>query len=283
MKNRGFQIRRMKRGDLDLALNWAFAEGWNPGLHDRDCFYAADPQRFFMGFLDNTPVASISAVAYDEYFAFMGLYIVKPEHRGKGYGLKIWKHALNYLRTRNIGLDGVLSQEKNYQKSGFITAYRNLRYQGHSIKFALQFPYLIKLNELAFKKILEYDKKIFLSQRSQFLKSWINQPESMAFGYLFNGELLGCGVVRKCRSGYKIGPLFADNSEIAETLFQALNNYLSENTLIYLDIPQPNKLALHLVKKYKMEFVFETVRMYNREIPNIPLNKIYGITSFELG
>ena len=38
-----FAIRRMTKADLQLALGWAAAEGWNPSLHDANCFYAAAP------------------------------------------------------------------------------------------------------------------------------------------------------------------------------------------------------------------------------------------------
>ena len=31
------------RQDLDRIIDWAAAEGWNPGLHDADSFYAAAP------------------------------------------------------------------------------------------------------------------------------------------------------------------------------------------------------------------------------------------------
>ncbi|MEO0870293.1 MAG: GNAT family N-acetyltransferase, partial [Cyanobacteria bacterium J06642_11] len=76
-----YHIRPMARHELDIAVAWAAAEGWNPGLHDADCFYPADPTGFLMGFLDGEPVASIAAVRYGETFGFIGFYIVKPEHR----------------------------------------------------------------------------------------------------------------------------------------------------------------------------------------------------------
>ena len=38
------QIRSMKPEEIDLALDWAAAEGWNPGLHDAVPFRAADPE-----------------------------------------------------------------------------------------------------------------------------------------------------------------------------------------------------------------------------------------------
>ena len=35
-------IRPMRRADLDIAIDWAAAEGWNPGLDDAEAFLAAD-------------------------------------------------------------------------------------------------------------------------------------------------------------------------------------------------------------------------------------------------
>lgn len=106
----------MRRSDLDVAIEWASCEGWNPGLNDADTFYHADPLGFFAGFISGVPVAFISSVAYDSSFGFSGLYIVKPEYRGRGFGIKIWKKALEYLGDRNIGLDGVIARQTDYEK-----------------------------------------------------------------------------------------------------------------------------------------------------------------------
>jgi hypothetical protein len=38
--------------EISTAVNWATAEGWNPGLADDACFAAADPEGFFIGELD---------------------------------------------------------------------------------------------------------------------------------------------------------------------------------------------------------------------------------------
>ena len=123
-------IRNTSEHELNLALEWAAAEGWNPGLDDTKCFYAADPKGFLLGELDGKPIGCISAVAYDNAYGFLGLYIVAPEYRGKGFGLKLWHAAMAYMNGRNIGLDGVLAQQANYRKSGFTLAYRNIRHQG---------------------------------------------------------------------------------------------------------------------------------------------------------
>lgn len=273
----------MSRLELDLVLDWAADEGWNPGTYDANCFYNTDPNGFFIGVLGNEPISSISAVAYNKHFGFLGFYIVKPKYRGNGFGLQIWKRAIEYLNTQNIGLDGVITQQENYKKSGFKLAYRNLRYHGVSKKKSIANDGLIKLSYVPFEKILEYDSKLFPSPRSGFLKCWINQPESTALSIVTNGNLVGYGMIRKCRKGYKIGPLFADNQKIADKLFLALNNTVMPDSPISLDIPEQNFAALKFAERFSMKIVFETARMYTKEQPNIDLKKVFGVTSFELG
>jgi len=281
VKNK-YVIRQMTKSDLDLAIFWAAEEGWNPGLFDRNAFYNTDPQGFFMGFLNGKPISCISAVSYGKDFGFIGFYIVHSKHRNKGYGIKIWNTAINYLKTQNIGLDGVVAQQENYKKSGFKLAYRNIRYQARETKYKVNEDNIVKINSIPFTELVRYDSQLFPTSRSQFLKNWIKEPESLALGYLKNEKLLGYGMIRKCVTGYKIGPLFADNKIIAEDIFKKLNNF-AVGSPIFLDIPEVNKQAFKLVDKFKMKSMFETARMYTRQSPTINLDKVFGVTSFELG
>ncbi|MEK7597190.1 MAG: GNAT family N-acetyltransferase [Patescibacteria group bacterium] len=277
-----YVIRQMTKSDLDLAISWAAKEGWNPGLHDRDVFYNTDPKGFFMGFLNGKPISCLSAVSYGKIFGFMGFYIVHADHRNKGFGIKIWNRAIDYLKNQNIGLDGVVAQQENYKKSGFKLAYRNIRYQGTAKKNKTSDSNIIKINSIPFASLIKYDSQLFPVPRPQFLKHWISEPESLTLGYLKNNKLFGYGMIRKCITGYKIGPLFADNKIIAEDLFKTLNNFAAGSP-IFLDIPEVNKHALELVNKYKMKPMFETARMYTKKPPIINLKKVFGVTTFEVG
>lgn len=40
---------------------------------------------------------------------------------------------------------------------------------------------------------------------------------------------------------------------------------------------------MDLARRHGMREVFATARMYNREIPALPLDGIFGVTTFELG
>ena len=90
-------------------------------------------------------------------------------------------------------------------------------------------------------------------------------------------------MVRRCRTGFKVGPLFADDEEVADKLFQKMRGFVGDDTQIFLDTPEVNKSAVSLAKKYSMKPMFETARMYTKGEPKVALNKTFGVTTFELG
>jgi ribosomal protein S18 acetylase RimI-like enzyme len=280
--SREFIVRTMNADEVNLAIEWAAQEGWNPGLHDAHCFRAADPDGFFIGEWRGEPVGSISAVAYDGHFGFIGLYIVKPAFRGKGCGLRIWQHAIDYLGTRNIGLDGVVAQQPNYRKSGFQLAHRNIRFQGIAQADTSNHAAFVDARRLPFDKLAAYDRRFFPASRDTFLRAWLAQPDAVALASVSDGEMRGYGVLRRCREGRKIGPLFADDARIADALFTSLVAHCPAET-VALDVPELNAAAIALAERHRLTSVFETARMYTKHAPDLPLARLYGVTSFELG
>lgn len=278
-----YQIRTMTRKELDLAVDWAATEGWNPGLDDAECFFHTDPTGFLVGLLNGEPVASISVVKYEKYFGFLGFYIVKPEYRGQGYGYKLWQAGMAVLAGRNVALDGVVAQQDNYRKSGFKLAWRNIRYAGFGGGAAPECGNIVDISSLPLETIVAYDRRFFPAQRPDFLNLWTRPKHGRALGIMSGSSLTAYGVIRQCRNGYKIGPLFADSAEAAEKLFLALKSLLPSTTPVYLDVPENNPAAVRLAEKFRMEKVFETARMYTGDVPEMAMDGIFGITTFELG
>ena len=273
----------MTRDEVGTAIEWAAAEGWNPGLHDATCFYAADHDGFLGGYLDDELIATISVVKYGTSFGFLGLYIVKPSYRGRGYGLRLWNAGIARLAQRTIGLDGVVAQQDNYRRSGFAFAYRNIRYQGTGGARRHKKRTIVPLSSVSFDDLNAYDGSVFQADRSSFLKAWIGQPQSTGIGFRRNGKLAGYGVIRAARTGFKIGPLFADDPDCAEGLFNGLVARVPAGSLHYLDVPETNPAAISLAENHKMTIVFETARMYAGRVPDVPMRQLFGVTSFELG
>lgn len=277
-----FVVRPMTRSELETVRGWAEVEGWNPGLHDCDTYCATDPGGYLSGHVNGEMMAAISAVRYGEGFGFVGLYIVRPLHRGQGYGLRMWEAGLANLGDRVIGLDGVVERQNDYRRSGFELAFRNMRFCG------LTFPGarpdgVAPLQGIPFDAVVRYDAHMFPAERRAFLQGWVNQAGSHGLALLRAGAMAGYGVIRPAASGFRIGPLFADDPETAEVLFAALAGSVPPGQPLYLDLPEPNEQALQLAKRHGMSLVFETARMYKGPAPALPLNRIYGVTTFELG
>lgn len=278
-----YRIAPADRNGLGLALDWAAAEGWNPGPGDLDSFFAADPSGFLLGWQGDAPIASISAVKYGNDFGFIGLYIVAPAQRGRGFGLRLWEAAMDSLQGRVIGLDGVVAQQDNYRRSGFVLAHRNVRHAGPTRGASPVVRTIVELSGLPFEDVLAFDTLHFPTARPGFLAAWLRQPGMQSLGWVEGGRLRGMGCVRPCREGYKIGPLHADSADIAAALFDALSARLPAGSTINLDLPEPNLAARALAESRGLRPAFETARMYRGPAPALPLGHIFGITSFELG
>jgi hypothetical protein len=276
-----FIVRTAARAELDMLVGWAAREGWNPGHADADAFYAADPEGFLVGLLNGEPITGISAVSYGASFGFLGFYLCVPEQRGKGYGLKTWDAAMAQLgKVRSIGLDGVVAQQHNYARSGFVLEHRNIRHGGAPAPVSAD-PAVRALTAADRRHVDAMDLACFGFQRPAFLDAWLSLPGHRALGCFQGHRLDGFAVTRPCREGTKIGPLFAVSAEVAERLFDAAASGVPGP--VFLDTPEPNRAAIALAEKKGLTASFETARMYLGPRPLLPLGEVFGITSFELG
>jgi hypothetical protein len=170
--------------------------------------------------------------------------------------------------------------QETYGRYGFKFAHRVIRHQcigGGESPFDVT-----ELASVPFDEIVRYDATVFPVSRAKFLSSWIAQPRSAALAFMTHGRLAGYGVLRACREGYKIGPLFADDPRIADMLFQGLCARAA-GAPVFLDTPEANPAAIELARRRKMTPVFDTARMYTRGTPQGRIEHCYGVTTFELG
>lgn len=280
------EFKQLKRSELDTLVTWAKAEGWNPGMYDAEAFWATDPEGFYGCYNNDELIGGGSIVSYGGLFGFMGFFIVKPEYRSQGIGKQLWYKRRDTLLSRlaegaAIGMDGVIAMQPFYGKGGFEIAFRDERYERLGATFDLD-QHITPIINNDLDQILAYDELCFGFPRPRFMKAWLKMPESKTFKYTVDNTIKGFVVVRKVDDGYKVGPLFAEDEKIAEALYQAALNSLEGSTL-YIDMPVVNEAALRLVKKYNATYVFECARMYYGTPPALPTDKIFGITSFELG
>lgn len=279
-------FRLLSRPELDLALSWAAGEGWNPGRRDADAFWAADPEGFYGMELSDELIGSASIVSYGGTLGFVGLFIVRPEWRGRGLGTQFWNFFLARLRQRlnpgaSAALDGVFAMQGYYAKSGFVFSHRNLRMEGIGVSSPAA-PELVELSTLPFCDVAAFDRAHFGADRPEFLRRWIRPEGGLGLGFLREGALAGCGVIRPCRRGFKIGPLFAADAGAAEALFSALSSHAAGQP-VFLDTPENNPEARQLAVRHGLTETFGCARMHLGTPPAVPWSRIYGVTTLELG
>ena len=279
--NDSIAVRHLAGDDVPLMLEWAAAEGWNPGLRDAETFHAADPGGFLASLAQGEPAAVISLVRFGDALAFLGLYICRPDLRGQGYGWRVWEAAMELAGQRTIGLDGVPEQQANYVRSGFGLAWQNARYSGAGGE---SMPAgLIPLDAVPLASLVALDREVGGVDREKFLRAWVNQPGAIGFAAVGDdGQLRGWGLVRPCRRGWKIGPLLANDAETGVRLLDGLRSVVG-NDEISLDLPMPNQAAVAAATGRSMAPSFSTARMYRGTPPVVDLDRLWGVASFELG
>jgi len=284
-------IRNMSRSEVDALVGWAAREGWNPGLHDAERFWATDPDAFIAADLEGELIGGGAITSYDGEFGFMGFFIVRPEFRGRGLGNALWHVRRERLLARlrpggSIGMDGVFAMQDYYAKRGFVFSHRDIRFradiQDQTAAPRVSEEEIVLLTEVPFAQVCEYDRTCFPAPRPTFLRGWLSQPDALALGCRREGKLGGYGVVRRCLEGCKIGPLFANDAQAAEALYARLAGFAAGGPL-FIDAPENNPSALELVHRHRMREVFGCARMYLGPPPDLAHERIFGVTTFELG
>ena len=281
-----YAIRSMSQREIDEILIPRMRHaGWNPGVHDAASFVVAHPDGFFVGELDGKPIACVSAVRYDDSFAFVGCYLVDEAHRGLGYGMAIHEHARQHAAGCVHGGDAVLENITKYAQIGRVAAYKNIRFEGVVANAMYEVNDVVPIDTRAvdLQHIAMLDRACFPAARIAFLRAWLSQPDGSGRAVMNGDAVEGFGFIRKCFQGHKIGPLFAKTPIAADAIFRSLASTLQPGELFWLDIPEPNTDARALVERYRMHEVFATMRTYSGPAPALRLDWMYGITTFELG
>ncbi|WP_244467627.1 GNAT family N-acetyltransferase [Pseudorhizobium banfieldiae] len=274
-------IRRLTFEEVELLLDWARKEGWNPGLADATAFYNADPAGFIGCFSDDRLVAGISAVRYTGNFGFIGLYICLENYRGRGFGKRVWDAGMHLLTGRIVGLDGVPEQQENYARKGFVEAYKTIRWSGRIDLLRPSTEACSSISPQMVREIVAYDAQKFPCGREAFLGAWL-QPPRQAIAVEHDGAITGYAVVRRCHHGCKIGPLFADSLEDAEWLLNACVN-LAPNETLHVDVPEMQTAFSRILEGHGMAPSFATARMYKNGKPRLDTNGVFALTTLELG
>ncbi|MGB5135156.1 MAG: GNAT family N-acetyltransferase [Prochlorococcaceae cyanobacterium] len=291
----GLTILPLGRGDIPLVTDWARTEGFAPGLGDVAIYRHTDRQGLWLGRLGQEPVGCIAGVRYNAAYGFLGLFLVKPEHRGRGYGVQLWRHALEHLADLPcIGLEAAPERVDDYAGWGFQPASTTTRWQlisnGHAggdTAPELQGPaQLLQGAAVPAAAVQAYDAQREPSPRPHFLTDWLTHPAGTVLALVDgDGQCRGFGRIRPCLlrggEGWRIGPLLADSPALAGQLLTGLIR--RHPGVVLIDTPEANPFAASLLADLGFRPLSRTLRMYRGSAPAVPLTDVYGLACLELG
>ena len=88
--------------------------------------------------------------------------------------------------------------------------------------------------------------------------------------------------MRRCREGWRLGPVFARDYDSAEGLMR----HLAVKTIaedVYMDVPESNTQAIRLAFSMGMTPMDARLRLYRGARDLEPLSRIYGLTTLDIG
>ena len=234
-----FKVRFISEKENDLktyVVNSMAKEKWRPGLEDINSFFACDPRGLFIGELNGRPIGFLTLLKYDQSYCRFSTYIIEKDFRGKGYGMSLYKSALeSVLPSHNISAYAFDDMLQRYvEKSGFQAHWSTPRYDVDLIaaaKSLSQLPlsdvYRVQtVDQIDKQALFNYDASVFGYQRHKFLQTFLRgEGRHSRVAINEEGDIVGYTSARVAfikEEGYRLGPLYADSLEIAQVLLKAL-------------------------------------------------------------
>lgn len=272
-------FRNADEAGVARLIDWAAAEGWNPGPDDAAAFHATDPEGFFLASDGAEPVAGISVVNHSESFAFLGLYLCRPEWRGRGIAFALWQHALEHAGGRTVGLDGVPAQQAHYAKSGFVRTGETRRWTGAIEGRASGNLRPVRAGDLT--ALAALDAEANGVDKAGFLALWLANSATRRTLVLDRDGPQGFVTARACRTGVKIGPLVArDDADAVTLLHGAAALFPGESAMV--DVPDTMAGLTRHCEGLGLTVPFVTARMYRGPAP-VPGPFVTAVATLELG
>ncbi|MBD2784089.1 hypothetical protein ID858_04610 [Xenorhabdus sp. DI] len=268
-----------------IILDWANVENWDMNTDDAACFFNVDPAAFFIAYRGSHPIASISMVSYSDSYSFGGNFIILPEYRNHVCAGRIWQWSMDYAGHRTIGCDGNWDKTQLYGKRGFAIHYRNVRLSGIIRQKITPPAGALPITPANIDEVIQYDAECTGIYRGALLANWFWGKERYGFCTYSSTGISGVIGIRRSQNGYRIGPFFADNADVVETLALTAFAQIPAGLPVSVDVPETdNNDFLPLANEYGLKGLFNTYRMYKGNlIPKGRLDKVKAIASLELG
>lgn len=279
-------IKNMSEKDLDFAMEIKDAEGWNQTRKDWELLFTSNPDLCLVATLEGKVIATVTAITYEKKLAWIGMMLVRKEHRGKGIAKLLMNSILKKIdHCPSIKLDATPAGFPVYCKLGFVKEYSIYRMTNSNMPpaFTESKNNVRRAKFTDLEALVDFDEGIFGVKRKEVIIYLMANSPNQSWLVEENQQIKGFLLGRPGTRFFQLGPLIAESSQVA---IQLLSNALPElqGTPVVVDILKDKESLTQWLHAQGFATQRELIRMYYMENPNPgKIHHQYLISGPELG
>ncbi len=260
-------LRTMTASDIAAGMCLKEIAGWNQTEADWQRFLGASRQGCFVAEVDGKARGTATTIIFENRFAWIGMVLVDPAHRGRGIGTALLERAIAYLdeaRVPCMKLDATPAGKPIYERLGFISEFeierRILRRPAEACA-KQEFTAAETMPAPLFDRLLRADREAFGADRGALLQSLHQASPQFTDGLWNAGGIEGYASGRQGSFADHLGPWIAKDEATARHL---LGNFLAQSSreTIIADCPLVNSFARNVLQESGFTFSRPLTRMF---------------------
>jgi ribosomal protein S18 acetylase RimI-like enzyme len=257
-------VERMAREDFDFAVSLTDTMNWDMAEEDFDFNMKLEPRGCFVLFDNSERIGVVTTINFGRV-GWLGNLIVSENHRKKGAGALLAKHAISYLKAEKVetvGLYSYIDAVSFYRKLGFQREKDFIVVRGNG-RLPRKASNARQAVEPEVQEIAEFDFRCLGFSRAKLLKSLLLNPDNFAYVIVENDELMGYAAAKVYGSTAQIGPVVCHRGkiEVAIDLVRAILERL-ESFDTSMCIPKEQKALSGMLVHQGFCEDFRVIRMF---------------------
>jgi len=272
------QIRTMTVRDIPAGMRLKEIAGWNQTEADWQIFLDASRDGCFVAEVDGVVRGTATTIVYEGRFAWVGMVLVDPQHRGHGMGTMLLKKCLEHLdaiQVPCIKLDATPRGKPIYEKLGFATEYElerwTLKRGQEDLPRRDQPDPDESMPEPLLEHVLTADREAFGADRGRVLRALNRNQPLFTLGVWNARGMEGYAFGRRGSFADHVGPWIAKDEAAGERI---LRRFLAESRreIVVTDCSKANRFARKLLQARGFEYSRPLTRMFRgrNEYPGRP-------------
>lgn len=228
-------IRQMQYEDVSVAMELKNAEGWNQLEADWRFFLSQNPEMCFVACSGAKVVGTVTAITYGKDVAWIGMMLVNRNFRRQGIGNLLMKVILEKLEScTSVKLDASPLGTPVYRKFGFVEELELWRMIAVKLITTGKPSSDSKVDRFQpgdTDAVIAFDKLAFGVSRPELIRFLVmNRSESWWVAKRAN-QVVGVLGSKRGSLYYHVGPIYAENQDIARDLVKAAAKELTGNSV----------------------------------------------------